>query len=225
MDKTNKESELKYKRSPALEILIDTIERHETTLNMQTENTFNSEDDAQELQEKTIETKESIIELAKNAKLLRDKLVKKNILIYFCAIVTLTLVITLAIFSFLKNFKHEITETAVKNKSKIKRINHHLLVEDQISSEYFKQDIQNSDSYEYDYCTDYPLDNQERARYYFLSGLMMFLSLLLLIISILVNKSYSQTLHMLINENFKIKYELCFYELKAVQMIQSIIED
>ena len=229
MGKINKESELKYKRSPALEILIDTIERHEATLNMQAENAFNSEDEAQELKEKTIETRESIIELAKDAKSLRDRIVKKNFLIYFFAIATLTIVIALTILAYLKHFKNEIPETNIKNNSKLaskmKRINT-VNIHTSLSNEYLKKDnIQNSDTYEYDYCTDYPLNNSERARYYFLSLLMIILSLILFITSICVNKSYSNALCTLINENFKTKYELCFYELKLVQMIKSIIEN
>ena len=234
MGKVNKNKSvprLKYKRTFAFENLINTIDHHETALNKQTENALNSEDEALEIREKAEETRVNVIELAKDAKLFRQKIMKKNFFIYFFAIITLTLVITLSIISISKFFYRDKSLNiyiSQKNNSKSSVLldkiatahdyeSHQIPVSSGKSPKYI--------SYEYDYCTDYPLDNSQRAFYYFLSVLFTILSLLLLIGSVCVNRAYSNALCGLISENFQIKYEICFHELKLLQIIESVVDE
>ena len=211
----SKTKDINYKRTEALDTLIQTIGHHEAALNIQTLNSVDSADNLQELKEKTEKNRESAIELAKNANLLRERIFKKNYLLYAFGILSVILLIVLIILSifhllnpnyFIKSNKTYSSASLTSNLN------------------YINERKKDSAEYEYDYCTDYPLDNSQRAFYYFLSVLFTILSIILFIGSICASKKYSDSLAILISENFQHNYDLCCQELKLVRVIKSILE-
>jgi hypothetical protein len=244
MGKTNsskqKITELKpektYKQTPSFESLIDLLERQQSSLDVQTTNSINLADKTKELHERTQGIRSDIIELAKDAKIMRKNASSRCYLIYFGAVAAIIILFGLILLLVIKHSNHISKQILnnqnldYNNKNSKSILSNYDEINDypvQLSNVNLQQDGSSklkTVKYEYDYCTDYPLDNSQRAFYYFLSVLLTILSIILLIGTICVSRTYSSSLCESIREHFDFKYDLCCQELKLVHEIQSILD-
>lgn len=230
---------VKYKRPRALNALLDTCDSHQNLLNIQAEKTALSESKIHQMQEMTHETRTSISEFAQVVKSLHKR-VKSNKYIFYAVIVMMciflifSLIFTLSI----KYLNHKnallATQASINSNTNAKSIiNNQNGIEESKSSfnlEQIKQKqnyefdgIETTNSYEYDYCTDYPLNNYERSYYYVESLVLVLLTSIIFLITLFSNRKCSILLNQLISKNFQLKYEICHEEIKLFYIIESIM--